>query len=150
MDTNENNRETETNGPDLQLEYTDDNQLIEVRETEAEQKTKQVTSYIESWVGHFGSSQDRRQGKRELNFDEGLGDMAEQVSDVVEAFGVMTGIMVTEGSQGNIANGLCIIAAMITEAASQTIRILDQERKLAARENRKLREELEQAHSHSE
>ena len=150
MDTNETNSEAETNGPDLQLEYTPDNQLIEVTETEAEQEKELVTSYIESWVGHFGSSKDRKQGKRDLCFSEGLGDVVEQVSYCLEALPVLAETMTAEAWQGGIGDGLCIIAALISEAANMTIQALDQERKLAARENRELRKDLERAQSHSE
>jgi len=143
MDTMQVIDEAGTIERDSQLEETLSGKVTEGGDTEATQKTKPVNSYIESWAAHFGSSEDRKRGRREICFDEGLGDIAEQVSDVVEAFGVIAEIMVTEAWRGNIANGFCLLASLIADAASQSIRSLDTELKIAERENRKLREELE-------
>jgi hypothetical protein len=148
MDTNKTSNEAGVIEQDKKLENELSSSNID--ENDIEFSPKPVRSILETWAGNFGTSQDRKRGKRELFFVESLDDMSEQVSDVVEAFAVMSETLVTEGMRGNIANGFCIIASLISEAASQTIRILDHERNLAERENRKLREELKQAQNHSE
>lgn len=144
MKTTKTNNEAGTNGSDLRLEHTDDDQLIEVRETEAEQKTKPVSSYLETWAGNFGTSKDHKRGKRELCFDEGIADLAEQVGFCVQALPVLAETMTAEAWRGGVGDGLCVIVSLVCEAASKTIQALDEELKLAERENRKLREELEQ------
>lgn len=137
--------EAETNEQDLRLEQTLDGQLIEVRDTKAKRETQRVTSYLETWAGNFGTCHDRKQGRRELHFDESLSDMSEQISYCLEALPVLAETMTAEAWRGGIADGFCIITTLISEAANKTIQALDQERKLTARENRKLREDLEQA-----
>lgn len=142
MEKNKTNKEAETIEPDLQLEYTLDGQLTEVRDKEAKQNTKPISSYLETWAGNFGTSKDRKRGKRELLFIESLDDMAEQVSCCLEALAVMSETMVTEGWRGGIADGFCIISALVCESAIKTIKALDAELKSADRQNKKLREEL--------
>jgi len=50
--------------------------------------------------------------------------------------------MVTEGWRGGIADGFCILSALVCESAIKTIKALDAELKSADRQNKKLREEL--------
>lgn len=150
MDENQIIDEAETIEPDLRLEYTDDGQFIEVRETEEEQKSKLVNSYIESWAAHFGSAKNRRQGKRLLCFDEGIADLAEQVGFCVQALPVLAETMTAEAWRGGIGEGLCVITSLVCESAYKTIQVLDEELKLAEHENRKLREQLKQTNNHSE
>lgn len=112
---------------------------------DTKRETQKANGYLETWVGHFGTCQDRKQGRRELCFTEGLGDVSDQVGYCLEALAVISETMVTEAWRGGIADGFCIITSLVCEAANKTIQTLDQERKHAARENRKLREDLERA-----
>lgn len=103
----------------------------------------EVKTFIESWAGHFGSSQEREDGVRQIEFREDLGNLREHIGlclEAVSAFPIL--YMSNEGLSFGQRSGLSIIAEVITEAAQKTFDVLEDERRNVANRNRVLRSEI--------
>ncbi|MCK4294042.1 MAG: hypothetical protein KAY65_12655 [Planctomycetes bacterium] len=106
--------------------------------------SEQGTRYCERWAGNFGTCQDRRQGRRVLHFEEGLSDMAEDLSLCLEALAFITETVTTTALGHRLASGFCILTSLVCEGTGKTLRALDQERKTVQRQNASLQRQLNQ------
>jgi len=147
MNTEKTGSEVLTQEQDSQVEQTVSGSSPEKSDTGVEQEKQQADGYVEEWACHFGTCQDRKRGQRNLQFNEGMSDVAEDVGSCLAALSVMAETMTTQAWRGKIADGFCTLTALICEAASKTLNALDKECKSIERENTNLRKVRKQEYA---
>ncbi|MBW8017139.1 MAG: DUF3450 domain-containing protein [Planctomycetes bacterium] len=111
---------------------------------------KEVTTLIEEWAGHFGTSDDRQNGTREICFDESTIDVADQITMCLEGISVIPELFMDSCLSKREQNGLCMITQMITQAASKAINFLYEDHQSERGRNGALRREVESLQAENE
>jgi len=142
MDTEKTGSEVLTQEQDSQVEQTASGASPEKSDTGVGQQKQQADGYVEEWACHFGGSKARKQGRRVLEFNERLYDVADQVSLCLGVLPVVAETAASAAWGPRAVNGFTIITEIVSEAAIKTITSLEQERRALQKQNQALQNHL--------
>lgn len=86
----------------------------------------------------------RRGGKRVLQFDEGLMDVADQVSSCLAIMPMMVEVAAENGWTDKYVSGFATVTQLLSDSAIKAIKALDAEREFVKHENRSMQKRLSQ------